>query len=201
MVSLKRRLKQPSIMLTVFCFLIGVLGVALVFVGIGGGFLKPTGYSLQCNSTSPARANCVATWDKYSPNSRMYTNQCLCEREYVTYVSGKPVVGEVGEVGAVSVESEIQLNVGDHLAWKTKRIYSRSDDCALKFPANEIETPCWWYPLGDEIDRVTAYDYGDKTEFKSSNGVFAIGMLLSFISIVTILYVGVVSYLPSIGCF
>jgi hypothetical protein len=189
MVSLKRRLKQPITLTFVCCGIVGVLGVALIFVGIGGGFFPVVGYHLSCNTTSPARLSCVASWDKYSANSRMYTDRCMCEREYVTYVSGVPD------------DAITKLDVGARLQWKTRRIYNRTDDCATKFPANEIETPCYWYPLGDQMDNTTAYDYSDKKDFKSSNGVFAVGMLACFISLVVMFYIFLVSFAPSLGCF
>jgi hypothetical protein len=165
------------------------MGVALIFVGIGGGFLKPVGYSLNCNTTSAARLNCVASWDKNAPNTRLYTNLCVCEREFVVYDAGIPK------------DVSPQLEVGTQLAWTTRRIYNRTFDCSKIFPGNEQNTPCWFYPMGDNIDNTTTYDYGDKTEFQSSNGVFAVGMLLCFIAVVVNLYIAVVSFAPSIGCF
>jgi len=190
MVSIKRRLQQPKTLGGVCCFLLGVLGVALVFVGIGGGFLKPIGYSLNCNSTSAARLNCVGSWDKNAPNTRLYSNLCVCEREFVV-VAGVPK----------DVSPSPQIEVGAHLAWTTRRIYNRTEECSKIFPSDEQNTPCWWYPTGDSIDNTTAYDYGDKTEFQSSNGVFAVGMLLCFVSIVVNLYIVLISFCPAIGCF
>ena len=61
---LKKKLREPQTATFVCCFLVGIIGVSFVFVGIGGGFLKPVGYKLDCNVTTAARLTCVAAWDK-----------------------------------------------------------------------------------------------------------------------------------------
>jgi hypothetical protein len=185
---LKKKLREPQTATFVCCFLVGIIGVSFVFVGIGGGFLKPVGYKLDCNVTTAARLTCVAAWDKNSASSRLYTNKCYCQRDYVTYVSGAP--------------KSPTLITGELLAWKTRSIYNRTEDCEKLFPADEKSVDCFWYPLGDEIDNSTAYNYGDKTDFQSSNGVFAVGMLLCFIAIVVNIYILLVSVAPKVfSCF
>ena len=190
MPSLSKTLRKPSTLTFVCCGLVGVFGVVLVFVGIGGGFLKPEGYQLDCNVTTPAYTSCVATWDKHSANSRLYTDLCYCQRDVVTYVSD-----------ASTTSQPTGLVVGTVFEWKTRRIYNRTENCGVLFPANEKGVDCFWYPLGDPIDNTTTYNYGDKTDFHSSNGVFAVGMLLCFIAIVVNIYVLMVSIAPNLGCF
>ena len=73
-------------------------------------------------------------------------------------------------------------HVGTTLLWETKRTYKRTDDCAVDFPANGT-FGCYWYPLGDQIDNTTLYSYADKTDFRTANAVFAVGMLVSFIAV------------------
>ena len=106
----------------------------------------------------------------------------------MTYVSGAP--------------KSPTLITGELLARKTRSIYNRTEDCEKLFPADEKSVDCFWYPLGDEIDNSTAYNYGDKTDFQSSNGVFAVGMLLCFIAIVVNIYILLVSVAPKVfSCF
>ncbi len=180
--TLRSTLRKPHVCAFICCSLIGVLGLVFVFVGIGGGFVKPTAYSLQCNATakSPARLNCVAQWDKYAVDSRVYTNLCLCERTEVIVAGPGP---EVSGASSDSSSSTVDIpKAGSRLPWETKRTYKRTDDCAVDYPANGT-FGCYWYPLGDQIDNVTVYSYADKTDFRGANAVFAVGILVAFIAV------------------
>jgi hypothetical protein len=79
-------------------------------------------------------------------------------------------------------------------------MYNRTENCGGLFPADEKAIDCYWYPLGDAVDNTTLYNYADKTDFQSSNGIFAIGMLMSFVAVVVNLYVLLVGVAPKLGC-
>ena len=199
MVSLKRKLKQPSTVTFVCCGLVGVLGIVFIFVGIGGGFIKPTGYKLNCTATTAAKTSCVAVWDKHSANSRLYTNLCNCQRDYVVYQNGAPV-GSATPTTPMTTRTIPLLEKGARFQWRTRNMYNRTENCGGLFPADEKAIDCYWYPLGDAVDNTTLYNYADKTDFQSSNGIFAIGMLMSFVAVVVNLYVLLVGVAPKLGC-
>ena len=146
--TLRSTIAKPHVAAFICCSLLGVVGLVFVFVGIGGGFVKPEAYSLLCNVTArhPVRLNCVAQWDKYAADSRVYTDLCLCERAEVVVAGRGPSVTSSSPVA--TVDTVDIPNVGTRLPWETRRRFKRTDDCALEYPNNET-FGCYWYPFGD----------------------------------------------------
>ena len=178
--TLASTLKKPHVAGFIFCSLFGVMGLAFVLIGIGGGFVKPEPYLLMCNSTveSPVRLNCVAQWDAYAANSTVYTKLCLCERLVVNVTGPGSVVAD-SDVSSSDATASV---TGKLFSWQTRRKYNRTYDCSIDYP-DDKPFACFWYPDGDEIDREsTLYSYDDKTDFRAANAVFAVGILITFIA-------------------